>query len=69
MKIIHKDKWGFWIFTRYSFILEDENEGLTEIVVDKKKWQRFCVGDYYDAHYGQFFKYDNSIEKQNDKQN
>lgn len=61
MKIIHKDKWGFWIFTRYSFILEDENESITEIVVDKNKWQKYNIGDYMDSHYKQFYK--------NDKQN
>ena len=35
-KIIHKDKCGFWILVRYSMIVEDENEGLTEVIVDKK---------------------------------
>lgn len=58
MKIIHKDKWGFWFFKRYTFILEDEEESLTEIVVKRDVWLRFDVGDYYDAHYHQFYKYD-----------
>lgn len=62
MKIIHKDRVGFWFLVRYSFILEDEDEGLTEMVVNKQTWQRFDVGDYYDTHYGQFFKYDNSTK-------
>jgi hypothetical protein len=46
MKIIHKDKWGFWIFTRYSFIVEDENDSITEIVVDKSRWEKYTIGDY-----------------------
>ena len=58
MKIIYKDKWGFWIFSRYSYVLEDEEESLTEIVVDKNTWYKFNVGDYYDPHYKNFFKYD-----------
>ena len=58
MKIIHKSNWGFWIFSRYSFILENEEEGLDEIVIDKKTWNNFEIGDFYDSHYGQFFKYD-----------
>lgn len=58
MRIIHKSNWGFWISSRYSFILEDEEESLTEIVVNKKTFNKFNVGDYYDPHYGQFFKYD-----------
>jgi hypothetical protein len=58
MKIINKSNWGFWIFSRYSFILENDEEGLTEIVVNKKTFDKFNVGDYYDSHYGQFFKYD-----------
>lgn len=59
MKIIHKDKWGFWFFVRYSFYIEDDNEGITEIYVDKKTWQKFNVGDYFDTHYHQFYKYNN----------
>ena len=31
MKIIHKDKWGFWFFTRYTFIIEDE-EALSDLI-------------------------------------
>ena len=58
MKIIHKDKWGFWFFKRYTFIVEDEDESLTELNVSKDKWMRFKVGDFYDSHYKQFFKYD-----------
>ncbi len=58
MKIIHKDKWGFWFFKRYTFIVEDEDESLTELNVSKDKWMRFKVGDFYDPHYKQFFKYD-----------
>ena len=58
MKIIHKDKWGFWFLTRYTFIVEDEEESLTELNVSKDKWMRFNVGDFYDSHYQQFFKYD-----------
>ena len=58
MKIIHKDKWGFWIFTRYTFIVEDEEGSLTEVTAPKDVWIRHEVGDYYDPHYHQFFKYD-----------
>jgi len=56
MKIIQKDKIGFWFLVRYSFYLEDECEGLTEIVVKKDIWEKFDVGDYYDTHYNQFYK-------------
>ena len=47
-KIIHKDKCGFWIFVRYSMIVEDENEGLTEVIVDKKTFNIYNVGDNYE---------------------
>ena len=48
-KIIHKDVCGFWIFkNRYSMIVEDEHEGLTEIVVDKKTFDKYNVGDKYE---------------------
>ena len=47
-KIIHKDAWGFWIFTRYSMILEDENEGLTEVLVDKQTFNNYNIGDTYE---------------------
>ncbi len=58
MKIIYKDKWGFWFLARYTFILEDEEESLTELVVSKEQWLKFNVGDFYDTHYKQLFKYD-----------
>jgi hypothetical protein len=48
MKIYHKDVWGFWFFKRYSFYVEDESEGLTEILVDKNTWMRYNVGDFYE---------------------
>lgn len=48
MKIYHKDVWGFWIFKRYSFYVEDESEGLTEILVDKDTWSLHEVGDTYE---------------------
>lgn len=48
MKIYHKDVWGFWIFARYSFFLEDESEGLVEVTVDKNTWVRYNVGDIYE---------------------
>lgn len=57
MKIIKKDYWGVWIFKRYSFILEDHEESLTEMVVSKKTWNRWKVGDYFDKHYQQFYRY------------
>ena len=57
MRIIKKDCWGFWIFKRYSFILENEEEGLNEIVVSKNVWEKWNVGDYCDPHYKQFFRY------------
>lgn len=47
-KVIHKEAWGFWIFTRYSMILEDENEGLTEIPIDKQTFDKYNVGDIYE---------------------
>jgi hypothetical protein len=58
MKIILKDKWGFWFFKRYSFYMEDESESITEVLVNKDIWEKFGVGDYFDTHYHQFFKYD-----------
>jgi hypothetical protein len=48
MKIYHKDAWGFWFLKRYSFYVEDESEGLTEILVDKYTWMKYNVGDYYE---------------------
>jgi hypothetical protein len=48
MKIYHKDVWGFWIFKRYSFYVEDESESLTEILVDKKTWMWYNIGDKYE---------------------
>ena len=48
MKIYQKDVWGFWIFKRYSLFLEDDTEGLREILVDKKTWEFYNVGDYYE---------------------
>ena len=50
MKIILKDKWGFWFFKRYSFYIEDEDEGITEVFVNKSTWDRLNVGDYFDKH-------------------
>jgi hypothetical protein len=47
MKIIHKDSWGFWFFKRYSLIVEDENESLTEVIVSKTVWEKFKIGDFY----------------------
>lgn len=48
LKIIHKDVWGFWIFKRYSLIVEDENESLTEIIVDKETWMKYNIGNHYE---------------------
>ena len=47
-KVIHKDKCGFWIFVRYSMIVEDESEGLTEVVVDKATYMKYNIGDTYE---------------------
>ena len=47
MKIYHKDYWGFWFLKRYSLYVEDENESLTEILVDKETWEFYNVGDIY----------------------
>jgi len=47
-KIIHKDKCGFWIFVRYSMIVEDDDEGLTEVVVDKYTYMNYNIGDTYE---------------------
>ena len=48
MKIYYKESWGFWFFKRYSFYVEDELEGLTEIIVDKKTWENYNIGDIYE---------------------
>jgi hypothetical protein len=48
VKIYHKDKWNFLFFKRYSLYVEDESEGLTEIVVTKEIWEKYNVGDYYE---------------------
>lgn len=48
MKIYYKETWGFWIFKRYSFYVRDEQEGLTEILVDKNTWQSYDIGDTYE---------------------
>ena len=58
MKIIHKDKLGFWFLVKYYFIVEDDDESLTEVTVSKDTWLKFNVGDFYDPHYQQFYKYD-----------
>jgi hypothetical protein len=50
MKIYHKDKWGFLFFYRYSFYVEDEKEGLIELIVDEKTWNNYNIGDYYEIH-------------------
>ena len=48
MKIYYKESWGFWIFKYYSFYVEDSNEGLTEILIDKNTWNRYNIGDTYE---------------------
>lgn len=48
MKIYYKESWGFWIFKRYSFYVQDEFEGLTEYIVDKNTWNRYNIGDTYE---------------------
>ena len=58
MKIIHKDKLGFWFLVKYYFVVEDDDESLTEVTVSKDNWLRFDVGDHYDPMYNQFYKYD-----------
>lgn len=47
-KVIYKETWGFWIFKRYSMIIEDENESLTEIIVDKATFKKYNIGDEYE---------------------
>ena len=47
MKIYHKYVFGFWFFKRYSLYIEDEDEGLQEIIVDKYTWDQYEVGDFY----------------------
>jgi hypothetical protein len=47
MKIYHKDVWGFWFLKRYSLYVEDEEQSLTEIPVDKDTWSMYNVGDIY----------------------
>ncbi len=48
-KIIHKDFCGFWIFkNRYSMVIEDENRGLTEVLVDKLTYEQYIIGDIYE---------------------
>jgi len=56
-QIIHKDKWGFWKFTKYFFYVEDDNGRITEVYVDKKTWTQFNIGDYRDSVYGWFYSY------------
>ena len=48
MKIYHKQKWGFLFFKRYSFFLEDESEGLIEVLVDEKTWNFYNIGDFFE---------------------
>jgi hypothetical protein len=48
MKIYHKDVWGFLFFKRYSFYVEDEDQSLTEILVDKDTWDLYNTGDVYE---------------------
>ena len=50
MKIYHKDVWGFWFLKRYSFYVEDESEGLIEVLVDKHTWTQYAVGDIYEKY-------------------
>jgi hypothetical protein len=47
MKIIHKDKWNFWPFKRYSFYLESKDESLIEVSVSKQVWEKFNIGDSF----------------------
>ena len=46
-KVYHKDTWGIWIFTKYVLYIEDTCESLTEVIVNKKTWDTYNVGDYY----------------------
>jgi hypothetical protein len=48
MIIYYKDVWGFWFLKRYSFYVEDESGGLTEILVDINTWVRYNIGDSYE---------------------
>jgi hypothetical protein len=48
MIIYYKDVWGFWFLKRYSFYVEDESGGLTEILVDRNTWVRYNIGDFYE---------------------
>ena len=50
MKIYYKESWGFWIFKRYSFYVEDELEGLTEVLVSKDEWLKYKIGDTYEIY-------------------
>jgi len=50
MKIYHKNVWGFWFFKRCSFYVEDESEGLVEVLVDKQTWLAYNIGDFYEIH-------------------
>ena len=52
LKVYHKDSWGFWIFARYSLYVQDADDGLTELLVDKNTWSRYNIGDYYIKHEG-----------------
>ena len=47
-KIYYKEYWGFWIFKGYSFYVQDEQESLTEIIVDKSTWESYDIGDTYE---------------------
>jgi hypothetical protein len=46
-RIFYKESWGFWIFKRYSFYIQDKDESITEVHVDKSTWGAYNIGDYY----------------------
>ncbi len=48
LKIILKDKWGFWFFKRYSVVVEDEYGSLTELHIKQTEWTKCKEGDYYE---------------------
>ena len=48
MRIINKEYYGL-IFKRYFFHLEDHDDSLTEISVERNIWDDYEIGDSYDV--------------------
>ncbi len=57
MRIVFKVKRGFWVFSVFYFYLfgDEDPKGTLIKEVDKKTWNKFNIGDYFDTHYHQFY--------------